>query len=127
MTGISGATIPLLNGNNTHSGIETFGEVKGAATTQAGTTYTLADGDCGTVVKFSGASAITLTAPSTITGVCHISILQLGAGKVSVVAGASATVNGLSGNVNSPGQYAVFGISNIGTTAADWIVLGGGA
>ncbi len=120
-------TVAELNFDQTWTGIQTFGEVKGTATTQSGTTYTLADADCGTTIKFTSGSAITVTAPSTITGVCHISLLQLGAGKVSTAAGASATVNAFGSNSNSPGQYAVFGISNIGTTAADWIVIGGGA
>jgi hypothetical protein len=61
-----------------------FADVIGTESTQSGTTYTFANTDCGTDVRFTSSSAITATIPSTLTVGCHINVVQRGSAKVSV-------------------------------------------
>lgn len=103
------------------------GTVQGAVDAQTGTTYTFAQADCGKTLKITNASAITLTVPSTITGVCHAEVQQGGAGQITVTAGASATLSSAHSYTKTFGQNAVIGLQNTGTTAADWILTGDGA
>lgn len=120
---------------NIWTGAQTFGEVLGAVTTQSGTTYTFAATDCGTEVVFSNAGAITATIPATLPVGCNISILQTGAGKVSVngSAVAAATLHthvASSAAVGTAGQWAVIGVniySNAGGSSAIAILTGDGS
>ena len=60
---------------------------------QTGTTYTLVAGDVGKMVTLSNASAITLTLPpSVFTTGNIINIQQIGAGQVTLAAGAGVTI-----------------------------------
>lgn len=127
-------TIALL-GAQTFTGAQTFGEVLGAVTTQSGTTYTFAATDCGTEVVFSNAGAITATIPATLPVGCNISILQTGAGKVSVngTAVAAATLNthvASSAATGTAGQWAIIGVniySNAGGSSAIAVLTGDGS
>lgn len=112
-TGTSGATLPLLNGANTWSGTQTFGNVVGAVTTQAGTTYTLASTDCGTLVRFSNASAVTVTIPQGLAVGCNIALMQAAAGQVSVNGSAvtPATLQSAHSYTKTFGAGAIIGIS----------------
>lgn len=63
---------------------------------QTGTTYTLVAGDANKLVTLSNASAITLTVPpSVFTTGQQINLQQLGAGQVTVTAGAGVTITGV--------------------------------
>lgn len=131
-TGTSGGTLPLLNGTNTWSGVQTFGEVLGTVTTQSGATYTIASTDCGTEVTFSNASAVTVTIPATLPVGCNIAVLQLGAGKVSVngSAVAAATLHSAHSYTGTSAQYAIIGVNieaNAGGSSAIAILTGDGA
>jgi hypothetical protein len=133
-TGTSGATLPLLNGTNTWSGVQTFGSVVGTATTQSGTgssAYTFAATDCGTLVLATGASPATYTVPNNLPAVCNIAVSQeTSGGQVTIAAGAGVTFNANPhGFTKTFGQYAIIGVtvkSNAGS-AAVITVLGDGA
>lgn len=129
-TGTSGGTLPFLNGTNTWSGTQTFGEVLGSITTQLGTTYTFAATDCGTEVTFSNAGAVTATIPQTLPAGCNIAVAQLGAGKVSVNGSAvtPATLHSAHSYTGTAAQYSIIGINiySAGTPALA-ILTGDGA
>ncbi len=131
-TGTSGGTLPLLNGTNTWSGTQTFGTVLGTVTTQSGTTYTLANADCGTEVTFTNASAVTVTIPATLPVGCNIAILQAAAGQVSVngSAVAAATLHSAHSYTKTSAQWAIIGVNieaNSGGSSAIAILTGDGA
>jgi hypothetical protein len=132
--GTSGATIPLLNGTNTFSGAQTFGEVLGTVTSQSGTgssAYTFAATDCGTMILATGASAATYTVPNSLPTGCNIAVSQeTASGQVTIAAGASAVFNANPHSYTKTfGQYAIISItvkSNAGS-AATFTLLGDGA
>lgn len=132
-TGTNGGTLPLLNGTNTWSGVQTFGEVLGTVTSQSGTTYTLANADCGTEVTFTNASAVTVTIPATLPVGCNIAILQTTAsGQVTVTGTAvsAATLHSAHSYTKTFGQWAIIGINieaNAGGSSAVAILTGDGA
>lgn len=129
-TGTSGHTLPYLDGANTWSAAQTFGTVLGTMTTQTGTTYTLAATDCGTTVRFSSGSAITLTTLNSLSVGCAIAVLQAGAGQITVTNGASATMHSAHSYTKTAGQYGVIGLyvdTNAGGSAAHFIVTGDGS
>lgn len=93
---------------------------------QTGTTYTLVAADAGKLVTLSNAAAITLTVPqdsdATILVGTYIDLMTLGAGQVTVVAGAGATlrVSGLTAKTRA--QYSRFGLQKI--AANTWSLFG---
>jgi hypothetical protein len=136
--GTSGATLGLLNANKTDSGTNvfsgknTFAEVVGAGTTQSGTTYTLAQTDCGTQVSFSNAATVTVTIPATLILNCTVALTQTGAGQVVVTGTAvtAATLHSFDGFTKTAGQWATIGIninSNAGGSSAVAVLTGRGA
>ncbi len=90
--------------------------------TQTGTAYTLVASDLGKVISFTNASPVTVTIPLSLAAGFNCSILQSGAGTVSVVAAASVTLNLMSGLLSTAVQYAT---ATIWQTATDTYVLGG--
>ena len=72
---------------------------------QTGTTYTLVAADNGKVVTLSNASAITLTVPTSLPAGFNCSIVQLGAGQVTVAA-SGTTVNNRQSFTKLAGQFA---------------------
>jgi hypothetical protein len=76
---------------------------------QTGTTYTFVLTDIGTLVTLTNASAITATVPPNSSVAfpigATIPILQLGAGLVTVAAGAGVTVSQVAGSLALLGQY----------------------
>jgi len=128
-TGTSGHTLGYLDGANTYSARQTFGEVVGTINPQSGTTYTLAATDCGKTVKFSNGSAITLTTLNSIPAGCNIAIEQAGAGQITVANGSGATMDSAHSYTKTFGQYAIIGLfvdTNSGTNA-HYILTGDGA
>ena len=126
----SGGTGASLSGNNSWTGTQTFtggiGGYKVNVGTLSGTTCTLTStgnagcsaitngvGDCGTFIKFTSATAVTVTIPTGLAVGCQIAIEQGGAGKVSVNGSAvtAATLHGAHSYTGTSAQYAVIGVT----------------
>lgn len=93
----------------------------GGIITEAGTTRTLSAGDNGKVIYCTSGSAVTITCATGLGAGFSCTIVQAGAGKVTVAAGA-ATLNSYSGLLSTMGQYAV--ISLISPVADSFIAAG---
>ncbi len=91
---------------------------------QTGTTYTLVAGDNGKTVTLNNAAAIVLTVPTGLGQGFRCTLLQVGAGQVTITA-SGTTLNSLSGNIKIAGQYGVGGLlataSNIFALAGDLV------
>jgi hypothetical protein len=128
--GTSGHALPFLDGNNTWSGIQTFGPSVGTVSTQTGTSYTLSASDCGTTIRFTNSSAAVVTTLNSLPVGCAIAIEQAGSGQVAITAGASATQHSSHNFTKTFGQYAILGLfvdTNASGTAANVIITGDGA
>lgn len=114
-----------LNGINIWTARNTFSEVVGTVTTQSGTTYTLAQTDCGTTVRFTNSSAVTVTIPQGLTIGCNITIVQQNTGAVSVNGSAvtPATLQSRQSFTKTAGRWAVIGLliesSNVAILTGD--------
>lgn len=129
-TGTSGGTLPYLNGANTWSGAQTFGETLGTVSAQSGTTYTFAATDCGTTVHFTSASAVTATLPNSLPVGCNIAEVQDGAGQVTNSPASGATLHSAHSYTKTYGQYAGVGLhvgQNSGGSSAVYYLFGDGA
>jgi hypothetical protein len=97
-----------------------------AATSQAGTAYTLVLTDAATVVELTNAGAVTVTIPpnSAVTYPIGTMIMltQVGTGVVSVAPGAGVTLNSPSNNRKIAGQYSSVSLRK---RAADTWILDG--
>jgi hypothetical protein len=93
---------------------------------QTGTSYTLALTDSGKFVTQSNASAITTTVPPNSSVAfpigTQVNLLQLGAGQVTVAAGAGVTIRSESSKLKLKGQYATATCVKIATD--EWVLLG---
>lgn len=89
---------------------------------QTGTTYTLLASDNGKVVTFNNAAAITVTVPAGLGAGFSCGAVQLGAGQVTFVAGASATVHSYTALLSLAGQYAA---ASLLAYVADTFLLAG--
>lgn len=97
------------------------GGITAQITTETGTSRTLAAGDNGTVIYCTNGSAVTITCATGLPLGFNVTIIQGGAGKVTVAAGA-ATLNSYSGLLSTMGQYAV--ISLISPVADTFVAAG---
>lgn len=113
----------------------TFGQVFGAASTQAGTTYSFAATDCGTTVIFTSGSSVTATIPAAIVPAlnktCVIAVVQSGAGKVSVngTAVSAATLvsaHSYTGTSGTAGSVIDLLLTTVGATTTAYL-LGDGS
>ncbi len=97
-----------------------------AVNAQTGTTYTLVAGDNNKVVTLSNASAITVTVPNSLAVGFACTLVQLGAGQVTVAAGASAVQRNRNGHAKIAGQYGMAGIAVIANpgSAAEYVFAG---
>jgi hypothetical protein len=89
--------------------------------TQAGTSYVMVAGDCGTAVNFTSASAVTVTLPSTLGVGCKIGIVQGGAGAVTAQAGSGASLLNPFATATTQAQNASMSavvLTNAGSAAA---------
>ena len=97
-----------------------------AINAQTGTSYTAVLGDDGKLVTCDNGSAITLTIPpnsSVAFGIgTQINIMQLGAGQVTITAGAGVTLRSSGTKLKTNGQYAVATCCKIATDT--WVVIG---
>lgn len=97
-----------------------------AINAQTGTTYTTVLGDDGKLVTCDNASAIALTIPpnsSVAYGIgTQINIMQLGAGQVTITAGAGVTLRSSGSKLKTKDQYAVATCCKIASDT--WVVVG---
>jgi hypothetical protein len=97
-----------------------------AINAQTGTTYTTVLADDGKLITCSNASAIALTIPpnsSVAYGIgTQINIAQLGAGTVTITAGAGVTLNSAGTKLKTDAQYAV--ATCVKTDTNTWFVVG---
>ena len=89
--------------------------------TEAGTARTLSAADNGKIINCTSGSAVTITCASGLPVGFACTIIQSGAGKVTLAAGA-AILNSYSGLLSAAGQYAV--ISLISPVADEFIAAG---
>ena len=93
------------------------------------TARTLSDSDCGKVINCSNASAVTLTIPNTLTAGFNCTVVQSGAGQVTIAAGTSVSVQSYSSSATA-GQYSAINIipfaSNSYVLEGDLAASGGG-
>ena len=96
------------------------------ATTQAGTSYTLALADANAAVEFSSATAVTVTVPPNSSAAFPlgtvIELLQYGTGTLTVAAGAGVTIRSANNLVSARTQYSVLSLRKRATD--EWILAG---
>ena len=90
--------------------------------TQSGASYTLTINDNGRVIVFTSGSAVTLTVPSGLGSGFSCSVVQYGAGQVTVAAGTGATLRLRTSANKTGGQYAI--ASLISVVANEYILAG---
>lgn len=88
---------------------------------QTGTTYTLLSSDAGKVITLDNASAITLTVPTGLGANFNCTLVQLGAGQVTI-SGSGTTVSNRSSHTKIAGQYGVATLLSYADTT--WILAG---
>jgi hypothetical protein len=88
---------------------------------ETGTSRTLAAGDNGKIIYCTSGSAVTITCATGLGVGFNATIIQGGAGKVTLAAG-TATLNSYSGLLSTMGQYAV--ISVVSAVADEFIAAG---
>ena len=97
-----------------------------AINAQTGTTYTTVLADDGKLVTCDNASPIALTIPpasSVAYGIgTQINIMQLGAGQVTITAGAGVTLRSAGSKLKTSAQYAVATCAKIASDT--WVVVG---
>jgi hypothetical protein len=97
-----------------------------AINAQTGTTYTTVLADDGKLVTCDNAASIALTIPpnsSVAYGIgTQINIMQLGAGQVTITAGAGVTLRSAGSKLKTGAQYAVATCAKIASDT--WVVVG---
>jgi len=88
---------------------------------QTGTTYTLLSSDAGKVITLDNASAITLTVPTGLGANFNCTLVQLGAGQVTI-SGSGTTVSNRSSHTKIAGQYGAATLLSYADTT--WILAG---
>lgn len=94
---------------------------------QTGTSYTLVPADTGKVVELTNSAAITLTLPAdAAVGYC-CTVVQGGAGQVTLTPAGSATRRNRQSHTKTAGQWAgvtLYVRTNAGGTAAEYVMMG---
>jgi hypothetical protein len=112
--------LPLVQSSTTKKA--TVSQVlTGQIVTESGTTRTLSASDNAKIIYCTNGSAVTITCATGLGLGFNCTIIQGGAGKVTVAAGA-ATLNSYSGLLSTMGQYAV--ISLVSPVADEFIAAG---
>ena len=97
-----------------------------AINAQTGTTYSVVLSDDGKLLTCDNAASIALTIVPNSTAAfgigTQINIMQLGAGTVTITAGAGVTLNSDGAKLKTNAQYAVATCCKIGTDT--WVVVG---
>lgn len=87
----------------------------GQLVTESGTTRTLAATDNGKIILCTSGSAVTITCPTGLVDGFNCTVIQMGAGKVTLAAGASATLVSYSSLFSTMGQYAAISVVDTGS------------
>ncbi len=90
-------------------------------TDDSGTARTLADADHGKVIRFTGSSAVTVTAPNTLRADFTCAIIQWGSGQVTV-SGSSASIRNRQSHTKTAGQYA--GVTLEKVASGEFVLFG---
>jgi hypothetical protein len=94
--------------------------------TQTGTSYTLVAGDAGDLVTLTNGAAITLTVPTNASVPfaigSQITIIQSGAGNVTVVGATGVTVNSADADLKLRVQWSAATLIKLGTN--NWVLIG---
>lgn len=96
---------------------------------QSGTSYTIAASDLGKTVECSNAGAITVTLPNSLPVGFNFSVMQAGAGQVTLSPASGAALHNFDGFTKTAGHYAVLNLyvtTNVGGAAAVYIMQGRG-
>jgi hypothetical protein len=97
-----------------------------AATTQAGTTYTLALADASTAVELISSSAVTVTVPPHSSAAFPvgtvIELLQYGTGTVTIAAGGGVTIRSANNLLSARTQYSTLSLRKRATN--EWVLAG---
>ncbi len=102
------ATLARTDAANTFTGLQSadgFATTTSAFNAQTGTSYTLLTSDNGKIVTLSNAGGITLTVPASLGAGFSCTIIQIGAGQVTVTA-SSTTIRNVYSNTKLVGQWA---------------------
>jgi hypothetical protein len=76
---------------------------------QMDASWTVTEGVCGAILVCNSAVDMTLTFPSGLSSGFNLTVLQAGAGKITIAAGSGVTLNGRNG-LKTAAQYAVIGV-----------------
>jgi len=121
---VDGDVLSAADYNATNEGVNDL--ALAVINTQTGTSYTLALTDVAKIVTLSNAASITLTVPpeSSVAWPAGTTIVlaQLGAGTVTVTAGAGVTLTSANSAVELGGQYGVATLLKTGTDT--WLLFG---
>lgn len=97
---------------------------------QTGTTYTLVAADTGKVVECTNAAAITLTLPATAAEGFCCTVVQGGAGQITLTPAGSATSRNRQSHTKTAGKWAAVTLyvrTNAGGSAAEYVMCGDSA
>ena len=96
------------------------------ATTQSGTTYTLALSDASTAVEFTSSSAVTVTVPSNASVAFPvgtvIELVQFGSGILTVAAAGGVTIRSANNLLSARTQYSTLSLRKRATN--EWVLAG---
>lgn len=81
----------------------------------ASTAYTVQLADLARTLRFTAATAVTVTVPDTLPSGFHCELSQGGAGQITVVGGGAMVVTNLSNQLKSAGQLAIMQLRVFGT------------
>lgn len=113
--------LPLVQSGTTKKA--TISQVlTGQIVTEAGASRTLSATDNGKIIYCTSGSAVTVSCPDGLDVGFNATIIQGGAGKVTLAASGSATLNSYSALLSTMGQYAV--VSVISPVADEFIAAG---
>lgn len=94
-----------------------------AMNNQTGTSYTLAVGDVGDIVRCSNSASITVTIPASTFAIGdQINVMQYGAGQITFSPAATVTMRSSGSKTKTFGQYSVATLINI--AANEWVLVG---
>lgn len=104
-------------------------EFKSGVTSSAATTYTLGaqPAESGDVILFTSGTAVTITLSAAAPIGTTVTVIQMGAGQLTFVAGSGALMRQRLTQYKTAGQYAMvslFVVANTGGTAAEWVISG---
>lgn len=113
--------LPLVQSGETKKATVSQG-LTGQIVTEAGTTRTLSATDNGKIIYCTSGSAVAISCPDGLAVGFNATIIQAGAGKVTLAASGTATLSSYSGLLSTMGQYAV--VSVISAVANEFIAAG---